>query len=94
MLGDAAAGAVVGACLTLAAGTLVPLAAHAARPRLRTLVLALVATSAVCAAAASWRHAYSPAFPKRVFLQHRHEVHIHVVSLCSCRHVIAGDLIK
>ena len=89
MLGDAAAGAVVGACLTLAAGTLVPLAAHAARPRLRTLVLVLAAASALCAAAASRRHAYSPAFPKRVFLQHRHEVHICLVlcvlvKACDC----------
>ncbi|KAK9839614.1 hypothetical protein WJX81_000975 [Elliptochloris bilobata] len=74
VLGDAAAGAAVGACLTLAAGTLVPLAAHAARPRGRALVLGLLAASAACAALASQRHAYSPAFPKRVFLQHRNEV--------------------
>ena len=82
MLGDAAAGAAVGACLTLAAGTLVPLAAHAARPRLRALVLALAAASAVCAVAASRRHAYSPAFPKRVFLQHRHEARAELSMLC------------
>lgn len=139
------AGAAVGACLALAAGALVPLAAHASRPfcrvrcsslriqwrpartlgvhgyrnkehtRLRShalvlghlmhqgpltkfqhcririrapllagitqtytcvqaLVMGLVAASAACAVFASQREAYSPLFPKRVFLQHRHEV--------------------
>jgi len=37
-------------------------------------VLALLAASAAAAMLASRRDAYSPLHPKRVFLQHRHEI--------------------
>ena len=40
----------------------------------QALVLGLLAASAACAVFASQREAYSPLFPKRVFLQHRHEL--------------------